>query len=74
MQADIFLHEQAGSVVYLLGEVNNPGSYKIDKPISLLQSITLAGSFTENAKLENIILFRRHEQKLIARSLNLETC
>ncbi len=72
MQADIFLHEQAGSVVYLLGEVNNPGSYKIDKPISLLQSITLAGSFTENAKLENIILFRRHEQKLIARSLNLE--
>ncbi len=72
MQADIFLHEQAGSVVYMLGEVRNPGSYKIDKPISLLQSITLAGSFTENAKLENVILFRRHEQKLIARSLNLE--
>jgi polysaccharide export outer membrane protein len=72
MQADLFLHEQAGSVVYMLGEVMKPGTYKIDKPISLLQAMTLAGSFTENAKLENIILFRRHEQKLIARSINLE--
>jgi polysaccharide biosynthesis/export protein len=72
MQADIFLHEQAGSVVYMLGELNEPGTYKVDKPVSLLQAMTMAGSFTNDAKLENIIVFRRHEQKLIARSINLE--
>lgn len=72
MRADLYLHEQAGSVVYMLGEVNKPGPYKIQKPINLLQAVTMAGSYTNNAKIENIILFRKHEQKLIARSVNLE--
>lgn len=72
MQADLFLHEQAGSVVYVLGEVNKPGTYEIKKPINLLQAITLSGSFTERAKLETVILFRKHEQKLIARRVNLK--
>lgn len=72
MQADLFLHEQAGSIIYMLGEVNNPGTYEIKKPINLLQAITLAGSFTDSARLETVILFRKHEQKLIARRVNLE--
>ena len=72
MQADLFLETQAGSVVYMLGEVNKPGPYKILSPINLLQAVTMAGSYTNNAKIENIILFRKHEQKLIARSVNLE--
>ena len=72
MKADLYLHEQAGSVIYMLGEVNKPGTYEIKKPVSLLQAITLAGSYTEDAKLESIVLFRKHEQKLIARSINLE--
>lgn len=72
MQADLYLHEQAGSVIYMLGEVNKPGTYEIKKPINLIQAVTLAGSFTSNAKLETVILFRKHEQKLIARRINLE--
>ena len=72
MQADLFLHEQAGSIIYMLGEVNRPGTYEIKKPINLLQAVTLAGSFTESAKLETVILFRKHEQKLIARRVNLK--
>jgi polysaccharide export outer membrane protein len=72
MQADLFLHEQAGSVIYMMGEVNNPGTYEIKKPINLLQAITLAGSFTDRAKLETVILFRKHEQKLIARRVDLK--
>ncbi|MBU3950554.1 MAG: polysaccharide biosynthesis/export family protein [Proteobacteria bacterium] len=72
MQADLYLHEQAGSVIYMMGEVSKPGTYEIKKPINLIQAVTLAGSFTENAKLETVILFRKHEQKLIARRINLE--
>ena len=72
MQADLFLHEQAGSIIYMLGEVNSPGTYEIKKPINLLQAITLAGSFTDSAKMETVILFRKHEQKLIARRVNLK--
>lgn len=72
MKADLYLHEQAGSVVYVMGEVNKPGTYEIKKPVSLLQAVTLAGSFTQNAELETVVLFRKHEQKLIARSVNLK--
>jgi polysaccharide export outer membrane protein len=72
MQADLYLHEQAGSAVYVLGEVNDPGTYTIKKPINLIQAITMAGSFTQDAKLETVVLFRKHEQKLIARRVNLE--
>lgn len=72
MKADLYLHEQAGSVVYVMGEVHKPGTYEIKKPVSLLQAVTMAGSFTEDAKLETVVLFRKHEQKLIARSVNLE--
>jgi polysaccharide export outer membrane protein len=72
MQADLYLHEQAGSAVYVLGEVNEPGTYTIKKPINLIQAITMAGSFTQDAKLETVVLFRKHEQKLIARRVNLE--
>lgn len=72
MQADLFLHEQTGSRIYMFGEINKPGPYKILKPVNVLQAISMAGSFTENAKLTNVILFRKHERKLIARKLNLE--
>ena len=50
--ASCILHEHAGSVVYLLGEVDKPGSYTINKPISVLQALALAGSHTADAELD----------------------
>lgn len=72
MQADLFLHEQTGSRIYMFGEVNEPGPYTMLKPVNMLQAISMAGSFTLDAKLTDVILFRKHERKLIARKLNLE--
>ena len=71
LQADIFLHEQAGSVVYVLGEVRNAGAYEMRKPISLIQALTLAGGYSHEAELRNVIVFRQYEKKRIVRSVNL---
>ena len=72
LQVNLFLHELAGSVVYLVGEVVNPGTHKIDKPVSVLQAIAMAGGYTSNAELRNVVVFRKHKRKRIARGLNLK--
>ena len=72
LNVSLFLHEQSGSVIYLVGEVTHPGAYKIDKPITVFQALTLASGHTTNAELENLVVFRAHEKKWVARSLNLK--
>lgn len=73
MKVDLFLHGKSGSVVYIVGEVLKSGTYEINKPITVLQALTLAGGFTTKAQLKNVIVFREHEKKRIARSLNLKS-
>ncbi len=72
LHVDLFLQKSAGSFVYLVGEVKKVGAYKIIKPISVLEAITLAGGYTHNANLSSVIVFRRHERKVIARRLDLK--
>ena len=72
LHVDLFLQKSAGSFVYLVGEVKSVGAYKIIKPISVLEAITLAGGYTSQANLQSVVVFRRHERKVIARGLNLK--
>ena len=72
LHVDLFLQKSSGAFVYLVGEVNKVGAYKIIKPISVLEAITLAGGYTHDAKLSSVIVFRRHERKVIARALDLK--
>lgn len=72
LKADLFLHEQAGSVVYVVGEVLDAGAYEIQKPVTVLQAIALAGGYSRQAELRNVIVFRQHEERRIARALNLK--
>lgn len=72
MKVDLFLHEQSGSVIYLVGEVRASGAYEIRQPVTILQALSLAGGYTPTAELRNVIVFRQHEKKRMARSLNLK--
>lgn len=71
LHVDLFLYKHAGSVIYVLGEVSRPGSYQIKKPMNVIQVLALAGSFTHEADLNKVVVFRKHERKIIARVLNL---
>ncbi len=41
------------------GEVNKPGRFEMDEPITALQSVMLAGGFNDKAKTSRVIIFRK---------------
>jgi polysaccharide export outer membrane protein len=44
---------------YIVGEVQNPGEYPLQKQVSVMQAFALAGGFTEWARKNAIVLIRR---------------
>jgi polysaccharide export outer membrane protein len=78
LHVTIFLEQHAGSMVYLLGVVKEPGAYKITKPITVLEAMALAGGANEDAELDSILVLRKMNKKIVgtrvdvASSLSLE--
>ena len=56
----------------VLGEVNHPGRYKIDRDrFTILEALALAGDLTINAERENVVLVRQEKDGDRAYVLNL---
>ena len=72
LHCDLFLQTHAGTVVYLMGEVATPGSYTINKPISVMQAVALAGSYTADAELDSVMVVRKHGDQLVATRINVQ--
>ena len=72
LHCDLFLERHAGSVIYVVGQVRKPGAYKIVKPISLAEAMSLAGSYLSSARLDSVIVVRKHEDKLVATRVDLK--
>lgn len=51
--------EPRGSKVYVIGQVNRPGEYPINRYVDVVQAISMAGGFTPFAQLDNIKILRR---------------
>lgn len=60
-EVTVFVREFAGYQVYVLGEVNDPGGYPIQRNMTLLQALAAAGGTKDGAKLQNIMVLRRGE-------------
>lgn len=43
---------------YILGEVNNPGSYPFEARLTVLKAIVLAGGFSDRANKDKVVLTR----------------
>lgn len=54
----VTVREANSNLVYVLGEVANPGVYIIRGSLTVLQVIALAGGFTEFANREKMVLIR----------------
>jgi polysaccharide biosynthesis/export protein len=50
----------AANVVHVLGEVEHPGSYPADSYMTVVQAITAAGGFSENAAKNDVLVFNRN--------------
>ena len=72
LHVDLFLQKTAGASIYVFGEVGKSGVVPIEKPISVIQAITMAGGYTPNADLRYVVVFRRHENRVIGRRINLK--
>ncbi|NWH04701.1 polysaccharide biosynthesis/export family protein [Desulfobacter latus] len=72
LHVDLFLEKHSGSVIYIMGEVNTPGTYNVMKPISIMQALAMGGGFKSSSKLEEVIVFRRLKNKLVANAVNVQ--
>ncbi|HYM81470.1 MAG TPA: polysaccharide biosynthesis/export family protein [Candidatus Limnocylindria bacterium] len=55
----IQLVEPAGNQVHVLGRVTNPGSYPIGPFTTVVQAITRAGGFSDDAARNSVLVFHR---------------
>jgi len=66
------LVERAPRYVYVLGEVFRPGRYELTGPTTVLQAISMAGSWINGANLRQIVIFRRGDDwRLLATQVDL---
>jgi polysaccharide biosynthesis/export protein len=73
LHCDLFLEKHTGTLVYLVGEVNKPGPFEITKPITLLEALSLAGSYTSAAELDSVMVVRNRGEKLVATRVDLKS-
>ena len=45
--------------VFISGEVKKPGAYELSKPLTIMESITIAGGFSEHANKKKVKLIRK---------------
>jgi polysaccharide biosynthesis/export protein len=49
-----------GNRIYVIGQVNDPGSFVMNPRIDVMQALSLAGGTTPFAKLDEITILRRN--------------
>jgi polysaccharide biosynthesis/export protein len=68
------LLNRAPRFIYVVGEVKLPGRYTMEGPTTLMQAITLAGSWNVGAQTNNVVVFRRDENwQLMATRCNVRS-
>jgi polysaccharide export outer membrane protein len=60
----IVVKEYSEQLVYVLGEVERPGSYPVERGMTLVGAISSAGGATNIARLTDVVLVRRETPQL----------
>ena len=71
LHCDLFLERHSGAVIYVMGDVKSSGMYTITKPITVLEALTMAGGPETSAQLDRVVVVRRHQGKMYARTVDL---
>ncbi|MGJ7517261.1 polysaccharide biosynthesis/export family protein [Pseudomonas baetica] len=72
MTVDVLLKSTAGNEIYVLGEVGQPGSYPIRRPVSVLEALTLARGSSPKARLDSVVIMRRNGNQVQATRYDVE--
>lgn len=55
----VAVSQTLGNKVFVIGQVNRPGEFVINRPVDILQALTMAGGMTPFAKRDRILVLRR---------------
>lgn len=58
----VMLQENRSKKIYVIGKIEEPGEYVLEKETTVLQAIATAGGFTEWAKKDDIVILRKGQQ------------
>lgn len=58
--------EPRGARVYVIGQVNRPGEFPINRYVDVIQALTMAGGTTPFAQLDDIRILRREGETQLA--------
>jgi polysaccharide biosynthesis/export protein len=73
MEVTPILTQRAPRFVYVFGEVNTPNRFTMEGPTTLMQAISMAGSWKVGANLRQIAIFRRGDDwRLMATLVNMQ--
>jgi polysaccharide biosynthesis/export protein len=62
----VSVKQALGNQIFVLGKVNRPGPYPMNRPVDVMQAISMAGGTTPFASLNDIRVLRRDGQHEIA--------
>ncbi|HEV2973353.1 MAG TPA: polysaccharide biosynthesis/export family protein [Pirellulales bacterium] len=74
MEVTPVLTARAPRFVFVLGEVHLPGRFVLDGPTTVMQAISMAGSWNVGANIKQIVVFRRGDDwRLMATMVNMHS-
>jgi polysaccharide biosynthesis/export protein len=69
----VIVVETVPPLVYVMGEVSNPGSIPLNGPLSVLQALAMAGGFRDFADTKDIRVLRRTSRGVQTIAFNYKT-
>ena len=66
----VSIREVLGNKIYVIGQVNDPGTFIVNPQVDVLQALAMAGGTTPFAELDNIKILRRSRGQQSALSFN----
>ncbi len=70
---DLSLVEIASRRFYVYGEVNAPGAYVLDRPLTVYQALSFGEGFTARANRDEVVLLRVEGEQAVARFFDGES-
>ena len=70
---DLSLVEIASRRFYVYGEVNAPGPYVLDRPMTVYQALSFGGGYTNGANRDQVVLLRVEDGRAVARQFNAQS-
>jgi polysaccharide export outer membrane protein len=61
----VILRQSLGNQIFVIGKVNRPGQYPLNRPVDVMQALSLAGGTTPFAALNDIRVLRRDGERQI---------